>query len=84
MKEKRNPHPGKPPTRWKDQLSQRDLKVMKKSTAVGLKTAKQSESHTDHLNHRPGHHSLRCSGRGWALRLRLCRAVLGRGLRLVM
>ena len=34
----------------------------------------------DHLHHCPGHHSLRCSGRDWALRLRLQRSVLGRGL----
>jgi len=51
-----------------------------KNTAAGLRTAKQSESHTNHLNHWPGHHRLRSSGRGWALRLRLQRSVLGRGL----
>ena len=31
----------------------------------------------------PGHHSLRRSGRAWALRLRLQRSVPGRGLGLV-
>ena len=45
MKEKRNPHPVK--------LSCRDFKVTEKSTEAGLRTVKQSESHTDHLNHWP-------------------------------
>ena len=62
----------------------RDLKVTKKSAAATLRTAKQSESHTDHLYHLPGHHSLTCSGRGWALRLRLQRSVPGRGLGLAV
>ena len=62
MKEKRNLHPGKPPNGLGDPPRQRDLKVSEKSVAAGLRTAKQSESHTDHLNHLPGHHSLRCSG----------------------
>ena len=31
--------------------------------------AKQNESHTDHLHHYPRQHTLRCLGRGWALRL---------------
>ena len=57
-----------------------DLKVIEKSTAAGLRTAEQSESSTDHLNHWPGHHSLRCSGWGWALRLRIWRSVLEREL----
>ena len=54
----------------KDWLSQQDLKVTEKSAASGLRTAKQSESHTvnpEHLRH----HSLRCSGGGCMLRLRL-------------
>ena len=55
-----------------------------KSAAAGLKTAKQSESHTDHLNHRPRHHSLRHLGRDWVLRLRLQRLVQGRGLGLAV
>ena len=55
-----------------------ELKVAKKSSAAVLKTAKQSESHTDPLNHCPGHHSLRCSGEGWVLRLMLWRSVPGR------
>ena len=80
MKEKRNPHPGKPPNWQKDQLSRRDLEVTKKSAAAGLRTAKQSKNRTNHLNHWPGHHSLRSLGGGWALRLRLLRLVLGRGL----
>ena len=41
-------------------------------------------THTDHLYHRPGHHSLRCLGRGWKLRLRLWRSVPGRGLGLAV
>ena len=48
--------------------------------AAGQRRAKQSESHTDHLHHCPRHHSLRCLGRDWALRLRLRRSFLGRGL----
>jgi len=45
---------------------------------------KQSERCTGHLNHRHRHHSLRHSGGGWALRLRLWRSVPGRGLGLVV
>ena len=60
------------------------LKVAEKSTAAGMRSAKQSESCTDHLNHWPGCHILRCSLRGWALRLRLQRSVLGRGLGLAV
>ena len=72
MKKKRNPHPGDPhPKRWRKQLRWRNLKVTKKSAAAGLRRAKQRESHRDHLHHCPGHHSLRCSGGGWVLRLRL-------------
>ena len=61
----------------------RELKISKKSTAAGLR-AKQSESHTDHLHHHCGHHSLRPLGGGWALRLRLWRSVLERGQRLTV
>ena len=57
---------------------------MEKSTAAGLRMAKQRENHTGHLHHRPGHHSLRCSGRGWAWRIRLQRPVPGRGLGLAV
>ena len=71
MKEKKNPYPGKPPNWQKDQPSWQDLKVTKKITIAGLRTTKKSESCTDHMNHQPGHHSLRCSGGGWALRLSL-------------
>ena len=84
MKEKRNPRPGKPPTRWKDQQRWRDLKVAEKSAAAGLRTAKHTESHTEHWNHQPRHHSLKHSGGGWALRLRLWRSVPGRGLGLAV
>ena len=80
MKEKRNPHPGKPPNRLGDQPGQRDLKVSEKSAAAVLRRAKQSESRTDNLNHWPRHHSLRCSGRAWVLRLRLWRSGMGSGL----
>ena len=38
MKEKRNPHPGKPPNRPGDQLRRRDLKVAEKSAIAGLRT----------------------------------------------
>ena len=74
MKGKRNPHPGKPPNQQGDQLRWRDLKVREKSMAAGLRRAKQSDRGTDHLYHHPGYHSLRCSGRGWVLRLRLQRS----------
>lgn len=37
---------------------------MDKSVATGLRKAKQSEIHTDHLYHCPRHHRLRYSGRG--------------------
>ena len=57
-----------------------DLKVAEKSIAAGRRIAKQSESRTDHLNHWPKLHSLRCLGGGWVLRLRLQRSVLGREL----
>ena len=42
MKEKGNPHRGKPPNPWKDQWSQRDLQEAKESAAAGLRTEKQS------------------------------------------
>ena len=64
MKEKGNPHPRKHLNQWKDQPSQR-------YSTAGLRTEKQSEICTDHLNHWHRHHSLRCSGRDRALRLRL-------------
>ena len=64
----------------KDWLSWRDLKVTEKIAASGLRTAKESESNTDHLNHHPGHHILRRLGGGWVLRLRLGRSVPGREL----
>ena len=32
------------------------------------------------MYYHPGHHSPRCSGMGWVLRLRLWRSVLGRGV----
>ena len=83
MKEKGDPHPGKPPNQQKDKPSQRDLQDAEKSAAAGLRTEKQNESHTDHLNHWQRHHSLRRSGGGQALRLRLYRSVPGSGLGLV-
>ena len=64
----------KEPTPWQATLlmgRQKDLKFTKKSAAAGLRRAKQSESCTDHLYHHPGHHSLRCLGGVWVLRLRL-------------
>ena len=44
----------------------------------------KSESRLDHSYHLPGHHRLRHSGKGWVLRLRLQRSVLGRGLGLAV
>ena len=78
MKEKRNPHPRKPPNQQGDQPRWRDLKVTKKSAAAGLRRAKQSESSTDHLHNCPRYHKLTCSGRGWGLGLRLQRSDPGR------
>ena len=43
----------------RDQPRWRDHKIAEKSAAAGLRRAKQNESHTDHLHHRLGHHSLR-------------------------
>ena len=63
-KEKGNPHPEKQPNKQKDQLSQRDLQDTEESTAAGLRTEKQSERSTDHLNCWHRHHSLRFSGGG--------------------
>ena len=48
MKEKRNPHSGKPPNQWGDQPRWTDLKVTEKSAAAGMRRAKQSKSNTDH------------------------------------
>ena len=76
-------HARKPPNPQKDQPSWRGLKVTEKSAAVGLRMEKQNESHTDHLNHWQRHHSMRRSGVGQALRLRLYRSVPGSGLGLV-
>ena len=53
MKEKRNLHPRKPTNQQGEKPRQRDLKVAKKSTAAGLRRAKQNESCTDHLHHHP-------------------------------
>ena len=84
MKEKGNPHPGKPPNQWKDQPSQRELQETKESAPAGLRTKKQSERCTDHLNYWHRHHRLRCLGGGWVLRLRLWRSVPGSGLGLMV
>ena len=84
MKEKRNPHPGKPPNQQKDQLSQRDLQDSQKSATACLRTKNKSERRRDHLNHWHRRHSLRCSGGGWALRLMLWRSVPGSRLALVV
>ena len=45
---------------------------------------KKRKSYTDYLYHHLGHHSLRCLGGGWALRLRLWRSVPGRSLGLAL
>ena len=83
MKEKRNPHPGKPPNQLGDQPRQRDLKVTEKSAAAGLRRAKQSESHT-YLNHWPWTPQPEMLRWVLALRLRLWRSGLGRGLGLAV
>ena len=54
MKEKRDPHPQKPPNKQGDQPKWRDLKVAEKIITAGLRRAKKSESHTDHLHHYTG------------------------------
>ena len=84
MKKKRNLHPGKPPKQPGDQPRWRDLKVTEKSAAAGLRREKKCESHTDHLNHWPRLHSLRCLGRGWALIFRIQRSLLERKLSLAV
>ena len=57
-----------------------DHKVDEKTTAIGLRRAKQSERYTDPSAEQPRHHSLRHSGRDWVLRLRIWRSVPGRGV----
>lgn len=49
-----------------------------------MRRAKHRESNIDHQYHLLGDHSLRCLEGGWALRLRLWRSVLGRGLGLTV
>ena len=71
VKKERHPHPGKPPPQQGDKLKWKELKVVEKSTATGLKRERQSERCTDHLYHNHWHQRLRCQGRGWALSLRL-------------
>ena len=62
------------------QPRQRDLKVVEKSAAAGLRREKQRDRHTQTIcTTTPRHHSLRCLGGGWALRFRLWRSVLERG-----
>ena len=60
------------------------IKVSEKSTAAGLRREKQSENHTDDLQHFPGHHRLRCSEESWVMRLRLQKSVPRRGLGLAV
>ena len=84
VKEERNTHLGRPPNCWGDQPGQRgNLKASEKSAAAGLRRAKQRELHRP-LVPCPRCHSLRCLGRGWALRLSLPRSIPGRGLGLAM
>ena len=45
MKEEGNPYPGKPRIWQLDQPRQRDLKVSEKSSAAGLRRAKEREPH---------------------------------------
>ena len=81
---KRNINPRKPPNLKGDYLRHRDPKVTQKSAEAGLRRAKQRERHTDYLHDCPGQQSLRCSGGGWELRVRLWRSVPGRGLGLAV
>ena len=57
---------------------------MEKSSAAGLRRAKQTESCLDDQNHCPEHHSLGHSGGGWTLRLGLWRLDAGKGLGLAV
>ena len=59
-REKEATHPGKPPNQYRDQLRWTDLKVNEKSSAAGLRRAKQSESLRDYRYHHSREHSLRC------------------------
>ena len=54
---------------------------MKKSTAAGLRRAKQRENCTDHQYHHLGHYSLRHSGGGLALS-RVVEAISGEKTRI--
>ena len=80
VKEEKNPHPGKPPNKWGDQLRLRGNKALEKITTSGLGRAKERQSHAEYWYHLLGHYSLRCSEWCWALILSLQRSVLGRGL----
>ena len=80
----KNPHPEKPPNGLGYQPRPRDFKVTKKTTAAGLRRAKQSKSHTDHLHNGPRHPQPEMFGRSWALRFRFQRSVPEKGLGLAV
>ena len=84
MKKERNPHPGKPHNRQGNQPRQRDLKASEKSRAVGLRRAKQRDSHTNHYYHYLQTLEPEMLCRGWAMRLGLQRQVPGRELGVVV
>ena len=77
MKEERNPHPGKSPNLWGNQLKQSDLKASEKSTAAGQRRTKQRGVLKTLGTTSPRNHSPRPLGASWAVRLRLQRSVLG-------
>ena len=80
MKKERNPHPGRSPNCKGDQPRWRgNLKALEKSTAAGMRKAKQRAIQTIGTT-APGHQRLRSLGGGWALRLSLQKSVLGKGL----
>ena len=64
VKEERNTHLRKSPNWQGDRRRPRDLKVAEKSAAAGLRKAKLSESHTDHLHHWPWTPQTKMLGRG--------------------
>ena len=65
--------------RWRE-----NLKASEKSAAVRLR-AKQRATQTISIGTTAfGHHSLRCLGVGWVLRLRLQKSLAGRGLGLAV
>ena len=58
---------------------------LREKHCIGLRMAKERERAAQTIGTTaPRHHRLRCSGGGWALRLRFWRSVLGKGLGLAV